>query len=254
MELRDDFAPRGRRPASCSPAWAGFLAGPRGHHAQRRCGAACWTPPFRDACSTALQEPPAHRPGGFLQVGFHRGDGLRPPRVPRGVRTGRHRRPVTLVVVVANPAPRDSASRKAGYRKTFNAVRTWAAASPALTAFGLVPSGLAGVDVAALLERRRGGRGDAARGRREQHRPAAGRGAAAEPIRCATIVLVNQAHPSWDSRTGPSSWIAESTGKSAPVSCPVVVEGQEPRRTDLRCAGRAGGVPRGRGVRGDRLR
>ena len=57
------------------------------------------------------------------------------------------------VVVVTDPgSPMDSASREAGYRKVFTADPNVGGRFSALTAFGLVPSGLAGVDVAALLD------------------------------------------------------------------------------------------------------
>ncbi|BCT76146.1 glucose-6-phosphate isomerase [Sinomonas cyclohexanicum] len=57
------------------------------------------------------------------------------------------------VVVVTDPgSPLDGASREAGYRAVFNADPTVGGRYSALTAFGLVPSGLAGVDIQALLD------------------------------------------------------------------------------------------------------
>lgn len=57
------------------------------------------------------------------------------------------------IVVVTDPgSPMDEASRKAGYRAVFNADPNVGGRYSALTAFGLVPSGLAGVDIAALLD------------------------------------------------------------------------------------------------------
>jgi glucose-6-phosphate isomerase len=57
------------------------------------------------------------------------------------------------IIVVTDPgSPLDKASREAGYRAVFNADPNVGGRYSALTAFGLVPSGLAGVDIAALLD------------------------------------------------------------------------------------------------------
>ncbi|WP_026818510.1 glucose-6-phosphate isomerase [Arthrobacter castelli] len=57
------------------------------------------------------------------------------------------------IIVVTDPgSPMDEASRKAGYREVFNADPNVGGRYSALTAFGLVPSGLAGVDIEALLD------------------------------------------------------------------------------------------------------
>lgn len=57
------------------------------------------------------------------------------------------------IVVVTDPgSPLDKASREAGYRAVFNADPNVGGRYSALTAFGLVPSGLAGVDIQALLD------------------------------------------------------------------------------------------------------
>ncbi|TKV26762.1 glucose-6-phosphate isomerase [Arthrobacter sp. NamB2] len=56
------------------------------------------------------------------------------------------------IIIVTDPgSPLDEASRKAGYRKVFNANPEVGGRYSALTAFGLVPSGLAGADIEALL-------------------------------------------------------------------------------------------------------
>lgn len=56
------------------------------------------------------------------------------------------------IIIVTDPgSPLDAAARGAGYRKVFNADPNVGGRYSALTAFGLVPSGLAGVDIAALL-------------------------------------------------------------------------------------------------------
>ncbi|SFR33939.1 glucose-6-phosphate isomerase [Microbacterium azadirachtae] len=60
--------------------------------------------------------------------------------------------PVERIVVVTDPgSPLDASAREAGYR-VFNADPNVGGRYSALTAFGLVPSGLAGVDVAELLD------------------------------------------------------------------------------------------------------
>ncbi|TDD41898.1 glucose-6-phosphate isomerase [Saccharopolyspora elongata] len=61
--------------------------------------------------------------------------------------------PVTRIIVVTDPgSPMESAAREAGYRKVFTADPHVGGRYSALTAFGLVPAGLAGADVAALLD------------------------------------------------------------------------------------------------------
>lgn len=57
-----------------------------------------------------------------------------------------------LVVVTDPGSPFDQASRDAGYRAVFTADPTVGGRFSAMTAFGLVPSGLAGVDLDALLD------------------------------------------------------------------------------------------------------
>jgi glucose-6-phosphate isomerase len=57
------------------------------------------------------------------------------------------------IVVVTDPgSPMEASAREAGYRRIFTADPTVGGRFSALTAFGLVPSGLAGVDVEALLD------------------------------------------------------------------------------------------------------
>ena len=60
--------------------------------------------------------------------------------------------PIERIVIVTDPgSPLDVSSREAGYR-VFNADPTVGGRYSALTAFGLVPSGLAGVDIEELLD------------------------------------------------------------------------------------------------------
>lgn len=57
------------------------------------------------------------------------------------------------IIIVTDPgSPLDKASREAGYRAVFNADPTVGGRYSALTAFGMVPSGLAGVDIQAFLD------------------------------------------------------------------------------------------------------
>ncbi|MFJ6078116.1 glucose-6-phosphate isomerase [Pseudarthrobacter sp. NPDC092419] len=57
------------------------------------------------------------------------------------------------IIIVTDPgSPLDKASREAGYRAVFNADPNVGGRYSALTAFGLVPSGLAGVDVQTFLD------------------------------------------------------------------------------------------------------
>ena len=59
----------------------------------------------------------------------------------------------TRIVVVTDPgSPLEKASQEAGYRAIFQADPTIGGRYSALTAFGLVPSGLAGADIGALLD------------------------------------------------------------------------------------------------------
>jgi len=64
--------------------------------------------------------------------------------------------PLERIVIVTDPgSPLDVSARAAGYR-VFNADPTVGGRYSALTAFGLVPSGLAGVDIQALLDEAEG--------------------------------------------------------------------------------------------------
>src|SRR6478609_1080013 len=57
------------------------------------------------------------------------------------------------IFIVTDPgSPLDKASREAGYRAVFNADPNVGGRYSALTAFGLVPCGLAGVDIQAFLD------------------------------------------------------------------------------------------------------
>ncbi|RLY94911.1 glucose-6-phosphate isomerase [Kocuria tytonicola] len=139
--------------------------------------------------------------------------------------------PSRIVVVTDPGSPMDTASREAGYRKTFNADPNVGGRFSALTAFGLVPSGLAGVDIAALLDHAE----EAAEMLREDDENNMGLqlGAAlggTDPLRD-KIVLVNQGAPFVGFADWAEQLIAESTGKSGTGVLPVVVDGSAPELT-----------------------
>ncbi|GAA3693870.1 glucose-6-phosphate isomerase [Zhihengliuella alba] len=129
------------------------------------------------------------------------------------------------IVVVTDPgSPMDESARAAGYRAVFNADPNVGGRYSALTAFGLVPSGLAGVDIAALLDEAE----EAAEFLREDDPDNAGLvlGAAlggTRPLRD-KIVFVDEG----SGIVGFADWaeqlIAESTGKNGTGLLPVVVE------------------------------
>lgn len=136
--------------------------------------------------------------------------------------------PITRIVIVTDPgSPLDVASREAGYR-VFNADPTVGGRYSALTAFGLVPTGLAGVDIAALLDD-----ADAALPalvRDDDTNPGLVLGAAmagTSPRRDKLAILSEQS-----SVIGIGDWIeqlvAESTGKDSSGVLPVVLDAGSP--------------------------
>ena len=133
------------------------------------------------------------------------------------------------IIVVTDPgSPMDSVSRDAGYRAVFNADPNVGGRYSALTAFGLVPSGLAGVDIDALLA-------DAEEAAEILSEDAAENMALAlgaalggtEPLRN-KIVITDEG----SGIVGFADWaeqlIAESTGKQGTGILPVVVEPEAP--------------------------
>jgi len=131
--------------------------------------------------------------------------------------------PATRIVIVTDPgSPLDKQSREAGYR-VINADPNVGGRYSALTAFGLVPSGLAGADISALLDD-----ADAVSdllADDDEANPALRLGAAiagTSPLRN-KLVLVDQGSglqgfPDWAEQL-----IAESTGKQGTGVLPVAV-------------------------------
>jgi glucose-6-phosphate isomerase len=133
------------------------------------------------------------------------------------------------IVVVTDPgSPLAATAQEAGYRRVFLADPNVGGRYSALTAFGLVPSGLAGVDVSVLLD-------DAATAAAlleadSADNPAlrlAGAFGAAHAAGAEKIVLAD----SGSGIVGLADWaeqlIAESTGKEGTGLLPVVVEGTD---------------------------
>ena len=155
--------------------------------------------------------------------------------------------PTTRIVVVTDPgSPLDGESREAGYR-VVNADPNVGGRYSALTAFGLVPSGLAGADVEALLD-------DAEAvadvlGADDDANPALRLGAAmagTDPLRD-KLVLVDDGSgivglPDWAEQL-----IAESTGKEGTGILPVVVQADEEPEVAWPGPRRDGPAPQGRG-------
>ena len=135
--------------------------------------------------------------------------------------------PATRIVIVTDPgSPLDQESRAKGYR-VVNADPDVGGRYSALTAFGLVPSGLAGVDVGALLDEAESVADLLAED--DEANPALRLGAAmggTAPLRD-KLVLVDEG----SGIVGFADWaeqlIAESTGKDGTGVLPVVVEGAD---------------------------
>ncbi|MEQ0557786.1 glucose-6-phosphate isomerase [Amycolatopsis sp. NEAU-NG30] len=133
------------------------------------------------------------------------------------------------IVVVTDPgSPLQELSEKEGYRKVFLADPHVGGRYSALTAFGLVPAGLAGADVARLLDQAASVAEDLAAD--DAANPAvklAAAWAAAHEAGAEKVVLADtgsgiKGFPDWAEQL-----IAESTGKLGTGLLPVAVEGPE---------------------------
>jgi glucose-6-phosphate isomerase len=140
--------------------------------------------------------------------------------------------PVDRIVVVTDPgSPLDVSARAAGYR-VFNADPNVGGRYSALTAFGLVPSGLAGVDLAELLGEAEAVMVELAVD--EPHNPGLILGAAIAgtvPLRDKLGIVPDGTHI-----LGFGDWaeqlIAESTGKLGKGILPVVLDTHSPELTE----------------------
>ncbi|EOD68587.1 glucose-6-phosphate isomerase [Amycolatopsis vancoresmycina] len=133
------------------------------------------------------------------------------------------------IVVVTDPgSPFQALSEKEGYRRTFLADPHVGGRYSALTAFGLVPAGLAGADVARLLDQAASVADELAADSADN--PAvklAAAWAAAHEAGAEKVVLADtgsgiKGFPDWAEQL-----IAESTGKQGTGLLPVAVEGPE---------------------------
>jgi glucose-6-phosphate isomerase len=128
------------------------------------------------------------------------------------------------IIVVTDPgSPLDASAREAGYR-VFNADPNVGGRYSALTAFGLVPSGLAGVDVGALLDEADSVAVELSID--DKHNPGLILGAAiagTSPLRDKLAIVADGTHI-----VGFADWaeqlLAESTGKQGTGLLPVVVD------------------------------
>ena len=203
-----------------------LVARPRGHRADRR----------RAAHRPRLDRP---RPGARRARRRRRAGGLsRPCSSSRRSRARPSRPtakrafeaafrdlgidPVERIVVVTDPgSPLDEAARADGYR-VFNADPTVGGRYSALTAFGLVPTGLAGVDIAELLDEAEATLLELAIDSRRQPRHscsaaaiAGGAAAAATSSASSPTAPTSSASPTGSSSSSPSP-----PARRAPASCP----------------------------------
>jgi glucose-6-phosphate isomerase len=134
--------------------------------------------------------------------------------------------PASRIVVVTDPGSAlETVARQAGYRRIFRADPHVGGRYSALTAFGLVPAGLAGADVVALLDEAAAVAGDLAEDTPDNPalRLAAALAAAhadgAEKVILADTGSGTRGFPDWVEQL-----VAESTGKRGTGLLPVVAE------------------------------
>jgi glucose-6-phosphate isomerase len=133
------------------------------------------------------------------------------------------------IIVVTDPgSPMDSASREAGYRAVFNADPNVGGRFSALTAFGLVPSGLAGVDIDALLADAEEAAEILSEDATENIALALGAAlGGTDPLRN-KIVIADEGSGIIGFADWAEQLLAESTGKQGTGILPVVVEADAP--------------------------
>ncbi|HEY3258816.1 MAG TPA: glucose-6-phosphate isomerase [Pseudonocardiaceae bacterium] len=135
--------------------------------------------------------------------------------------------PASRIVVVTDPGtPLEAQAREAGYRRVFAADPHVGGRYSALTAFGLVPSGLAGVDVAELLDDAADAAAVLAEDTADNPALALACALAAAHARGAEKVVLAEVG---GGTLGLGDWVeqlvAESTGKDGTGLLPVIVEG-----------------------------
>ncbi len=216
--------------ASSSAAWAGRRWPPRWSAPRPASRSSCSTPPTPTSCGppsptwTAPWSSCPASPAPRSRPTASDAPSSRPSATPGST-------PPTRMVVVTDPgSPLDEQARGQGFR-VVNADPEVGGRYSALTAFGLVPSGLAGADVEALLDDAEAVADLLAAD--DDANPALRLGAAlagTEPLRD-KLVLVdagteNVGFPAWAEQL-----IAESTGKEGTGLLPVVAIGDEPAHT-----------------------
>ena len=144
--------------------------------------------------------------------------------------------PLERIVVVTDPgSPLDVAARADGYR-VFNADPNVGGRYSALTAFGLVPTGLAGVDIAELLDEAEAIAARARDRQPRQPRPRARRRDRRRRRRCRDKlgIVTDGTHI-----VGFADWVeqlvAESTGKEGTGILPVVLDADSPELDGRAC-------------------
>ena len=150
--IRDDLSDRTASTTSSSAAWVARRSRPRSSarppgRAHRR-----WTPATPTRCAPRSRTARADGRGRLVEVRLHAGDRLAAACV-RGRLQGR---PTSTRASGSSSSPTPAArstrtARTDGYR-VVNADPDVGGRYSALTAFGLVPSGLAGVDIGELLD------------------------------------------------------------------------------------------------------
>ncbi|WP_156756479.1 glucose-6-phosphate isomerase [Actinokineospora pegani] len=136
--------------------------------------------------------------------------------------------PSRIVVVTDPGSPLEQAAVEAGYRRVFQADPNVGGRYSALTAFGLVPAGLAGADVAALLDEATAAAG--ALGADSADNPGlvlAAALAAAHARGAEKVVLADTGSGIKGFGDWAEQLVAESTGKNGTGLLPVVVEGPQ---------------------------
>lgn len=141
--------------------------------------------------------------------------------------------PKQRIVIVTDPgSPLDQSAREAGYR-VFNADPNVGGRFSALTAFGLVPSGLAGVDIAALLDEAQAVAELLASDSEENPGLVLGAILAATSPRKDKVGIVTDDSPIVGFGDWAEQLLAESTGKEGTGVLPVVLTPEAPELRDV---------------------